>query len=105
MDHINPPEGQPYHNAPFGKDPNAEHPQLATLIIAAGIKIFGDGPFGWRIGSIIFSLIALIALYALVRAAGGSGWLAAGARGDRIARQPAAGAAVASRRWTCTRWR
>jgi dolichyl-phosphate-mannose--protein O-mannosyl transferase len=81
IDHINPPEGSPYHNAPFGDDPNAEHPQLAKLIIAAGIKIFGDGPLGWRLGSIIFSLIALAALYALVRAAGGSGWLAAGAAG------------------------
>ena len=81
IDHINPPEGQPYHNAPFGDDPNAEHPQLAKLIIAAGIKIFGDGPTGWRIGSIIFALIAIAALYALVRAAGGSGWLAVGAAG------------------------
>jgi dolichyl-phosphate-mannose--protein O-mannosyl transferase len=79
IDHINPPVGAPYHNAPFGDDPNAEHPQLAKLIIAAGIKLFGDGPFGWRIGSIIFALIALAALYALVRAAGGSGWVAAGA--------------------------
>jgi predicted membrane-bound dolichyl-phosphate-mannose-protein mannosyltransferase len=79
IDHINPPAGAPYHNAPYGDDPNAEHPQLAKLVIAAGIKIFGDGPFGWRVGSILFSLIALAALYALVRAAGGSGWLAAGA--------------------------
>ena len=81
IDHINPPQGQPYHNAPLGDDPNAEHPQLAKLVMAAGIKIFGDGPLGWRIGSILFSLIALVALYALVRAAGGSGWLAAGTAG------------------------
>jgi dolichyl-phosphate-mannose--protein O-mannosyl transferase len=81
IDHINPPSGAAYHNAPFGDDPNAEHPQLAKLVIAAGIKIFGDGPTGWRIGSVIFGLIALIGLYALVRAAGGSGWLAAGTAG------------------------
>jgi predicted membrane-bound dolichyl-phosphate-mannose-protein mannosyltransferase len=79
IDHINPPEGSPYHNAPFGDDPNAEHPQLAKLVIAAGIKVFGDGPFGWRIGSILFSLIALAALYALVLAAGGTRWVAVGA--------------------------
>jgi len=81
IDHINPPPGAPYHNAPFGKDPNAEHPQLAKLIIAGAIKLFGDDPFAWRIGSILFSLIALAALYWLVRGAGGSAWLAAGTAG------------------------
>jgi dolichyl-phosphate-mannose-protein mannosyltransferase len=81
IDHINPPPGSNYHNAPLGKDPNAEHPQLAKLIIAAGIKLFGDNPTGWRIGSVLFGLIALAALYALVRAAGGSGWLATGTVG------------------------
>jgi dolichyl-phosphate-mannose-protein mannosyltransferase len=79
IDHINPPAGADYHNAPLGKDPNAEHPQLAKLIIAATIELFGDDPLGWRIGSVLFGLLALVALYALVRAAGGSGWLAAGA--------------------------
>jgi hypothetical protein len=76
---INPPAGSPYHGAPLYKDPNAEHPQLAKLAIAAGIEIFGDNPLGWRSGSILFSLIALIALYTLVRAAGGGRWLAVGA--------------------------
>jgi hypothetical protein len=74
---INPPAGMPYHGAPLYKDPNAEHPQLAKLGIAAGIAIFGDNPTGWRAGSILFSLIALI--YALVRACGGGPWLAVGA--------------------------
>ena len=78
IDHIEPPPGADYHGAPFGKDPNAEHPQLAKLIIAGTIKLFGDNPIGWRIGSVLFGLLALIALYTLVRAAGGSGWLAAG---------------------------
>jgi hypothetical protein len=67
IDHINPPAGAPYHNAPSGEDPNAEHPQLAKLVIAAG--------------SVLFGLIALAGLYWLVRAAGGSGWLAAGTAG------------------------
>jgi dolichyl-phosphate-mannose--protein O-mannosyl transferase len=79
IDHIEPPQGANYHGAPLGKDPNSEHPQLAKLIIAGTIKIFGDTPLGWRFGSILFGLIALAALYALVRAAGGSGWLAVGA--------------------------
>ena len=78
---INPPKGASYHNAPLGKDPNAEHPQLAKLIMAGGIKLFGDGPWGWRLGSVLFGLIAIAAMYALVRAAGGGPWLAVGAAG------------------------
>ena len=65
--------------APFGDDPNAEHPQLAKLLIAGSIKLFGDNPKGWRLPSVLFSLIALAAIYGLVVALGGSGWLAAGA--------------------------
>jgi 4-amino-4-deoxy-L-arabinose transferase-like glycosyltransferase len=79
--HINPPDGASYHNAPLGKDPNAEHPQLAKLVIAGGIEVFGDNQWGWRIGSVIFGLIAIVAMYALVRAAGGGPWLAVGAAG------------------------
>ncbi len=78
---IHPPAGQNYHNAPLGTDPNAEHPQLAKVIIAAGIELFGNNPDGWRAGSVLFGLIALLGIYALVRAAGGSPWLAVGATG------------------------
>jgi 4-amino-4-deoxy-L-arabinose transferase-like glycosyltransferase len=78
---IHPPVGDSYHDAPLGKDPNAEHPQLAKLVMAGGIKVFGDGPWGWRIGSVLFGLIAIAAMYALVRAAGGGQWLAVGAAG------------------------
>jgi dolichyl-phosphate-mannose--protein O-mannosyl transferase len=79
IDGIEPPVGVPYHGAPKGKDPNAEHPQLAKLAIAGGIELFGDNPRGWRIGSVLFGLIAMIALFVLVQAAGGSPWLALGA--------------------------
>ncbi len=79
IDGIHPPLGAPYATAPLHKDPNAEHPQLAKLIIAGGIKLFGDNPWGWRLGSVLFGLIAIVALWALVRAAGGSRWLATGA--------------------------
>lgn len=75
---IQPPKGAPYHGAPAGDDPNAEHPQLAKVIMAGGIDLFGDTPLGWRSGSILFGAIALLALYALVLAAGGSAWLAVG---------------------------
>jgi dolichyl-phosphate-mannose-protein mannosyltransferase len=76
---IRPPGGSSYHGAPLGKDPNAEHPQLAKVIMAGGIKLFGDGPWGWRIGSVLFGLIAIAAMYALVRGAGGGPWLSVGA--------------------------
>jgi predicted membrane-bound dolichyl-phosphate-mannose-protein mannosyltransferase len=79
IDHIRPPARAPYSDSPGGKDPNAEHPQLAKLIVAGGIELFGDGPWGWRIGSVLFGLIAVGAMYALARAAGGSPWLAVGA--------------------------
>src|ERR1700689_4640238 len=65
IDHIEPPVGAPYHGAPKGEDPNAEHPQLAKLIIAGGIKLFGDNPRGWRIGSGLFGLIGMAALFFL----------------------------------------
>jgi 4-amino-4-deoxy-L-arabinose transferase-like glycosyltransferase len=81
IDGIDPPPGEPYHGAPKGKDPNAEHPQLAKLVMAGAIELFGDGPLGWRGGSVLFGLIALAALYTLVRAAGGGSWLAVGATG------------------------
>jgi 4-amino-4-deoxy-L-arabinose transferase-like glycosyltransferase len=79
IDGINPPKGAPYHNAPKGKDPNAEHPQLAKVIMAGFIELLGDDPAGWRIGSVLFAMIALAALYWLVRSSGGSQWLAVGA--------------------------
>ena len=78
---IHPPSGATYADAPLRKDPNAEHPQLAKLIMAGAIKLFGDNPWGWRIGSVIFGLIAIVAMYMLVRAARGSPWLAVGAAG------------------------
>jgi 4-amino-4-deoxy-L-arabinose transferase-like glycosyltransferase len=76
---IHPPAGQPYAAAPLGSDPNAEHPQLAKLVIAGSIELFGDGPFAWRLGSILFGTLAIAGMYGLVRAAGGNPGLALGA--------------------------
>ncbi len=73
------PSGTRYAGTPAGDDPNAEHPQLAKLIIAGSIELFGDGPFAWRIGSVLFGTLALLGLFVLVRAAGGSDRLALGA--------------------------
>lgn len=76
---IHPPVGSHYDDAPLGTDPNAEHPQLAKLIMAGAIELFGDGPFAWRIASLFFGSIAILGLFALVRAAGGGRWTAVGA--------------------------
>lgn len=75
------PPGAPYADSPKGVDPNREQPPLGKLFIAAGIKAFGDGPVGWRMASLAFGTAAMLAFYALVRAAGGTQWLALGAAG------------------------
>jgi 4-amino-4-deoxy-L-arabinose transferase-like glycosyltransferase len=71
--------GARYAGAPSGDDPNSEHPQLAKLIVAGSIELFGDGPFAWRIGSVLFGSLAILGLYVLVRAARGGRRLAVGA--------------------------
>jgi len=76
---IHPPPGAHYADAPPGTDPNAEHPQGVKLIMAASIELFGDGPLAWRLGSLVFGTIAILGMYALVRAAGGGRWSAVGA--------------------------
>ena len=76
---IHPPSGSHYDDSPLGSDPNAEHPQGAKLIMAGAIELFGDGPFAWRIGSLIFGSLAILGMYFLVRSAGGDPWPAVGA--------------------------
>lgn len=66
-------------SSPNGTDPNAEHPQGGKLVIAAGIRLFGDNPIGWRIGAVIFGTLAILAMFWLVLCAGGSNRLALGA--------------------------
>jgi 4-amino-4-deoxy-L-arabinose transferase-like glycosyltransferase len=78
---IHPPLGSAYAASPLGDDPNAEHPQLAKLVIAGSIELFGDGPFAWRLGSLVFGTLAIAGMFALVRAAGGGSWTALGAAG------------------------
>jgi hypothetical protein len=77
--HIRPSSGSHYDQSPLGTDPNAEHPQGAKLLMAGAIELFGDGPFAWRIGSVIFGSLAILGMYALLRAAGGGRWPAVGA--------------------------
>jgi len=67
---INPPAGSHYAGDPSGTDPNAEHPQGVKLIMAASIELFGDGPFAWRLGSLVFGSLAILGMFVLVRSAG-----------------------------------
>lgn len=76
---IAPPPGAHYAGSPLGDDPNSEHPQLAKLVMAGSIELFGDGPLAWRLGSILLGSAAIIGMYLLVRSAGGGPWPALGA--------------------------
>ncbi len=78
---LRPPPDGPYIGTPSGDDPNSEHPQLAKVIIAGTIEVFGDGPLAWRLPSILLGSLAIVGMFVLVRSAGGGSWLALGAAG------------------------
>ena len=40
-----------------------EHPPLAKMLIAVGVKMFGDNPFGWRVMSLLFGAITVTAVW------------------------------------------
>ena len=69
-------EGAPYATAPAFIDPNAEHPPLGKALIAASMLVLGDTGVGWRLPSVVAGMVALVALYGVVREAGGHPWLA-----------------------------
>jgi dolichyl-phosphate-mannose-protein mannosyltransferase len=41
----------------------AEHPPLGQLLIAAGLALFGDTTFGWRIIPVVFGTLGIIIFY------------------------------------------
>jgi dolichyl-phosphate-mannose--protein O-mannosyl transferase len=47
-----------------------EHPPVAKLFIAGGIKLFGDNPWGWRMPAVILSTIAVGLFYDICRRLG-----------------------------------
>lgn len=67
--------GAHYAGAAAGFDPNTEHPPLGKLLMAASMAVFGDNGLGWRLPSLIAGMIALGALYKVIRATGESAWL------------------------------
>jgi dolichyl-phosphate-mannose--protein O-mannosyl transferase len=40
-----------------------EHPPLAKMLIAAGMKLFGDNPFGWRFMPLVFGALTVTAAW------------------------------------------
>jgi dolichyl-phosphate-mannose-protein mannosyltransferase len=74
IDGIAVPAHQNYAGDPAGQDPNSEHPQFAKLVIAGAIELFGDGPFAWRIGSLLFGTLAILGMFVLAGASGASRW-------------------------------
>jgi dolichyl-phosphate-mannose-protein mannosyltransferase len=49
-----------------------EHPPVGKLFIVAGIKVFGDNPWGWRMPAVILGTIAIILFYDICRRLGAS---------------------------------
>lgn len=43
------------------------HPPVAKWFIAAGIKVFGDNPFGWRAGAALAGTLGVLVIYLLAR--------------------------------------
>ena len=46
---------------------NVEHPLFAKSMIAAGIALFGDTPFGWRFFGVVITSVAIFGLYEITR--------------------------------------
>lgn len=65
-----------YVGSPPGLDPMTEHPPLGKLLIAGSMLLFGDNGIGWRLPSVIAAMIALAAVYQIVRTTSRSKWLA-----------------------------
>lgn len=65
-----------YAGSPPGFDPNQEHPPLGKLLIAGSMAVFGDNGIGWRLPSVVAAMIALVALYHIVRETDRDAWLA-----------------------------
>jgi predicted membrane-bound dolichyl-phosphate-mannose-protein mannosyltransferase len=78
---IHPPAGAHYADSPLFIDPNSEHPPLGKALIAASILFFGDNGLGWRVPSVAAAIVALFAVYGIVRALRGRPWLAVLATG------------------------
>jgi 4-amino-4-deoxy-L-arabinose transferase-like glycosyltransferase len=69
------PAGAHYAGSPPGIDPNTEHPPLGKLLMAASMLVLGDNGYGRRLPSLVAGMVALWAVYRIVRTGGESVWL------------------------------
>jgi len=53
-----------------GDEVSWPHPEMGKLAIAAGIMVFGDRPFGWRLPAVVAGLAILACVYPLARRLG-----------------------------------
>ena len=51
--------------APYADNCNLEHPFLSKAMIAAGIAIFGNGVFGWRIFEVLLGVFSVPVLFGI----------------------------------------
>jgi dolichyl-phosphate-mannose--protein O-mannosyl transferase len=54
-------------NFSAGVNLEPSHPPLGKLILAAGIRLFGDNPWGWRIPSALAGAVILVLIFVLTR--------------------------------------
>ncbi len=64
------PDGAHYAGSTLGLDPNTEHPPLGKLLMALSMLLFGDNGIGWRVPSVVAGMVALWAMYRIVRTSG-----------------------------------
>jgi dolichyl-phosphate-mannose--protein O-mannosyl transferase len=58
------------------EDGFAVHPPVGKWLIGAGIKIFGNDAFGWRVAAALFGTLSVLVLYLLARRLWRSPWIA-----------------------------
>ena len=54
-----PPMPEEYSEATWGR----QHPPMGPYLIAAGIKVAGDNPLGWRLPSVISGVLTVVGLF------------------------------------------
>lgn len=73
------PAARAYLDGDFGV--NLEHPPLGKWLIAAGIEVLGDEPWGWRAAAVLAGVVTIPLTWLLAHRLLGSRWWATAAAG------------------------